>query len=58
MISLLQALLVFIVLFFIVPIWIYIIFKVAGKGWTRGRMEQLNDLFEGGKLHGPKIQEK
>lgn len=31
--------------FFIVPLWVYIIFKAAGKGWFRGKTDQMNNTL-------------
>lgn len=32
-------------MFFVVPFWVYIISKAAGKGWFRGKTDQTNNTL-------------
>lgn len=32
-------------LFIVVPLWVYIVFKAAGKGWIRGKTDQINNTL-------------
>ena len=54
MTMILKCLCLTVVLFVLVPLWVYIIFKVAGMGWGRGRLESIKNMIEGGKTHGSK----
>lgn len=45
MMDILKSLLIMGFLFLVVPLWVYIVFKAAGKGWIRGKTDQINNTL-------------